>query len=249
MSRVAKFTTPRLEPSLDIVHGPKNGTYNGDGTATSHSACGLESPKSQWWTTWGAWIVPAVEATYGDEGHMSMWVGQEDAGTSLLQAGTEGILGGGYSAWYEWFPGPAITANLSISPGQTIIVSVGVVGGRNTDDPAALQDGGQVTLFNYSTGEVLLPIVVIEPPAADITEIPTETANWIVERPVVGSELSQLAGFGSAVMNGGALLLKNSAEIFLGENDKGTLLNMEDADGTSLAIAREEPELRILTAG
>jgi hypothetical protein len=79
--------------------------------------------------------------------------------------------------------------NFSVLPGQTIAVLVG-----------PLSDGsgrGAVTMVNYTTGYAL-PTIVVPIPTTDppITGVSSKCAEWIVERPTVGNQLTELVNFG-----------------------------------------------------
>jgi hypothetical protein len=213
-------------------------------------------------------MIPTVSVPPNGNGQFncSMWVGQVGGDpVSLLQAGVEhevssGWFGGpSYYPWLEWFPAESVKINnFPVAPGQTIIVMVGVVDGANQD---ALSGPGQVSMVNLSTGTGITPIVVpiptvdfngnaIDPP---ITKVPSEQANWILERP---SEVvngvptpNKLADYGAAVMNGGTFF-KDAEAIFVGEEDHGRILNMLGNDGvTTLSSAGEAPELMLQFTG
>jgi len=136
-----------------------------------------------------SWIVPAVGSSVTDT-YSAVWVGvggggQLDNDNSLIQTGTEQDFVGGqayYSAWYEMLPNYSITIeNMTISPGDSIQVQISLINPANNLWSISLADltNGQSFHqdFNYSSKQL--------------------SAEWVVERPEVNNQLSNLADFGS----------------------------------------------------
>jgi hypothetical protein len=230
MKRIKRFVTPELIVRRDLVHGPeRNLRPLADPSANLFGGSGwsglVVTDAPPYTQVWGTWMVPAVQVPPNQSGDFfsSTWVGLGGFGNAtLLQAGTEQDASLGYNlingfswsyfAWFEWFPAPSVQLGQSsaqfpgglpaftISPGQTVAVSVGVFG-----------DGsgrGLFSMANLETGLAITPIVV-PIPTVDFngnTIVPALTgpnlssAEWIVERPstTVSSVLTllELADYG-----------------------------------------------------
>jgi hypothetical protein len=120
------------------------------------------------------WVVPTARCTPGRATDASIWIGlggYTDASQALEQAGTDvdcGVHGhAGYSAWYELWPADSITLSLPVHPGDTITVTVAVVGTRVTFD-----------LLDRTTGATAQHVASMRQPDVSYAE-------WIVEAPTV----------------------------------------------------------------
>jgi hypothetical protein len=270
MSKIKKFVIPELTVISNVIHGPQV-LHDVTGTNSSWSGLTVTQPGA-FDTVWGNWIVPAATVPPGgaDDYYSSLWVGLND-NASLFQAGTEqdstlstGIFGGlssSYYAWYEWYPGPTVqVGQFPVTAGQGVIVTVGPQ--QYPGDPSASSGPGLVSMFNFSTGTAITPIVVqiptvdfngntITPP---ILGLPSVQVDWILERPTLVSNgtqsLSALADYGEAVIISGGALVKDVSAVTVGSNDQGTLLNMLADDGvTVLSTVAEIPELQFTFTG
>jgi len=109
---------------------------------------------------------------------------------TLIQTGTEQNSIGGqvtYRAWYELLPGTVLGINsLSISPGDIITASISLVN-PNTDT-------WSIEIHDVTNGQFFLRNVIYVSSAL--------SAEWIVERPTVGSRLETLADFGQVTFAG-----------------------------------------------
>jgi hypothetical protein len=277
MARIKTFKTPKLTVRAGIVHGPRNledlTNLPSGGKRVENSTnsiwSGLVANTALLYTQiWGGWTIPEVTAPGFSPCYSSMWIGLND-GRSLFQAGTEqDVLLPPISpentcyAWYEWFPGPSVSIDLAVLPGQAVSVNL---------EP--LSDGsgrGQVSMINYTTGVAITPIVVSPPPvdfngnpiSPAITGVPSFNAEWILERTSLaenGVPVPQaLADFGATgFLFGGAVELDSSTGgktafdlLTVGESDRGTLLNMLANDGvTVLSEAVERPGLVLFFTG
>ncbi len=133
----------------------------------------------------GVWMVPTV-APSATNTYSVAWVGvggQSDS--SLIQTGSEHSFINGeasYSLWYELLPDNAITIqNVSIAPGHQIAASITL-----TD---ANTDRWLIQITDATTGEGFTHTVNY-----DSSRL---TAEWIVERPNVNSQVATLADFGT----------------------------------------------------
>ena len=145
------------------------------------------------WTVTGV-TCPASGTTYssqwiGIDGYASETVEQDGTGASC-HAGTPA-----YNAWYEMYGDEAVddgyevplpSSSYPVSPGDAMTASVSFSGSKWT---LAIADTTRP--WNYSI-EIAQPA---QPPARS-------SAEWIVERPEVGSSLSALSDFGSASFTG-----------------------------------------------
>jgi hypothetical protein len=133
----------------------------------------------------GSWIVPNIAVSSGDR-FSAAWIGiggQVDA--SLIQVGTEHDCSGGeaeYSAWYELLPDLSVPiTTMTINPGDKIAASITLVNSTTNKWIVEMTDITTGALFNqvffYNSSRL--------------------SAEWIVERPLVGRSLSVLADFGS----------------------------------------------------
>jgi Peptidase A4 family len=264
MRAIREFVQPKLIRLQKTVHvRPKSIDGN---TSSIWSGLIISNPNTSYFTVWGTWTVPSVLAGLGGTGDFvsSIWVGLN--GDSLLQAGTEQDVsvspslffgGSSYYAWFEWFPANTVQLDgFSVSPGQTVVVSISPMSGT---------EGGLISFLNISTGVASSPLFApiptadfngnpIEPP---ITGIPSDSAVFILERPATSVQngvpvAGALANYGEAVMPSAGAVATTSdgaksdtnTPVTVGENDQGTLLNMLADDGvTVLSTAQEEPAL------
>jgi Peptidase A4 family len=133
----------------------------------------------------GSWIVPAVSPSQGDA-FSAIWVGIGGYGeNSLIQTGTlQGYRNGGftYYAWYELLPNTAIRIQgINVEPGDEMTASVSLVD--------ANQNSWLIEINDVTTGESFSKTVVYN--SARLS------AEWIVERPTISGNISDLASFGS----------------------------------------------------
>ncbi len=136
-----------------------------------------------------SWVVPQVNASTVD-GYSSAWVGlggQSDE--TLIQVGTEHNAFGGeanYRVWYELLPSYPVAINISIQPKDIIVASITLV------DSA--RDEWNIKIIDVTNGQAFSQIVVYNSTRS--------TAEWIVERPSVNSQVSKLSDFGSVTFTG-----------------------------------------------
>lgn len=117
----------------------------------------------------GTWIVPDIEAGNYIAAEAT-WVGIGGVHErSLIQAGTESFsLGNGdvaYLAWYELLPAYSIPVDLCVEPGDTVTVTIQVVG----------EDIWRISIRNVSRGDSFELTVPYE---SSYT-----SAEWVVEMP------------------------------------------------------------------
>ncbi len=130
------------------------------------------------------WTVPTVNVSAGNC-YSSAWIGiggQFDK--SLLQIGTEHDSVNGkekFSAWYEMLPDYAINIPMNISEGDSISASINLV---NTET-----DLWNLQLTDLTNSEGFSQNFVY-----NSTRL---SAEWIVERPTLNSQVSSLSNFGT----------------------------------------------------
>lgn len=164
-----------------------------------------------------SWYLPRVSWP-GRDGYSNAWVGL-GGGTSaqgqLLQAGTEHDVvctavrhrrcvstRTQYYAWIETYPqrGQERVTNLALSPGDAVEATVRWLPGEST---------ATFTLCNWRTSQCVS--------ASRTTRAPGSVAEFVVERPTLGSgRVSALANFG-AVTFSGAEVSDNSGHHRLGQ--------------------------------
>jgi hypothetical protein len=138
----------------------------------------------------GSWGVPQATRFENDHVttyHISCWTGIDGDGTSdVVQAGTHGLVEPdgttGFYAWFEWYPlneQQIDPVSFPVEPGDQVEVALAV------DAPNTLTYYfTNFTKNNYTQGQIVAPRGVT---------CAGNCAEWIVERPAINGELSQLA--------------------------------------------------------
>ncbi len=142
----------------------------------------------------GSWTVPAVTPTAVDT-FSAAWIGiggQSD--TTLIQTGSEHDSINGqavYSLWYEILPASSITiSSIQINPGDLISASITLVDAKTNSWLVEIDDvttGGCFTqncfgqTMDYNSSKL--------------------TAEWIIERPTVNNQISNLANFSTVTFS------------------------------------------------
>jgi hypothetical protein len=139
------------------------------------------------------WIVPRAQLAFGaTSGNVdsSSWVGLDGySNTDVLQAGTESDAsvsnGTGrvlYAAWIEWYPLPSVRVpNFAVSPDDELFVEV-----WNTTSSL-----GHAYIMNVTNHQS----VSLNFSAPNGTQLIGNSAEWIVERPLVGGVLATLTNY------------------------------------------------------
>ncbi len=133
----------------------------------------------------GSWVVPAVTNSTNDT-YSSVWIGiggQNDS--TLIQCGTDQLSINGqveYLAWYELLPAQSITINnITVSAGDQIDAEIQLVN--------QTQNQWTINLTDTTANESFQKNVFYNSSQL--------SAEWIIERPTVDGNLSQLANFGN----------------------------------------------------
>lgn len=137
-----------------------------------------------------AWIVPTVNVSALNNTFTAVWIGIGGYfDNTLIQVGTEqDSLGdrGDYSAWFELLPQFAITIDtITVSPGDQMNASIQLI------DPAT--DQWSIYIEDVTKGQTFQNAVYYSSYRL--------SAEWIVERPTTGRQLSILADVGTVVFD------------------------------------------------
>lgn len=172
-------------------------------------------------------VVPVAEqaigACTGSWDYEVSWVGIDGDGSSdVLQAGTQSdaYCSGStkatfYSFWYEWYPyGWVDVSNFPVTAGDDVFVEVW--------HTSATQ--GYAYMVNYQTNQA----VEIGFTAPSGTKLVGNSAEWIVERPSVGT-LATLTNYISDYFSDCYAYTENGAQYTPG--NAGTLFDMLDNSG------------------
>jgi hypothetical protein len=177
----------------------------------------------------GCWTVPSVTAAGGDPTHSSAWIGI-DGGLNgddyLIQTGTEQDWSGGsaqYSAWWEILTpseeNPATTIpSMTIHAGDAMCASITKGTGGNWT----------IALHDTSTGTHVSTVQAFAGPG--------ESAEWILERPVVCDPtcaLSTLADYGQTTFE---TLSVNGANPELVAAEGGLMLDCDPSSCTGAPV-------------
>jgi hypothetical protein len=144
----------------------------------------------------GHWIVPSVDSSKAP-GDSSSWVGVDGLGPEdgdLIQTGTEQDTAGGYYAWWEILPDPAV--RIVASHGQ----------------PAPVRPGDEMTAVVNETARSGVWIIYLQ----DVTRNwyfqqqsdysgPGHSAEWIEEAPTVTAGQASLPDFRTVTFSGTAI--------------------------------------------
>lgn len=201
--------------STGIVHRPHAslGTQKGvTGTNyTFENWSGIGVTDSSYFTANGSNVVatfsvPTLVSSVEDCSYApyftSIWTGMDGYnGTNddVLQAGVNVVActTPTYYAWYEWYTDGCsgssdacyeTEVSLSISPGDTVIVSVTYY----TSSPNAT-----AFIDDYTTG-YYVSVSYNQPSGNPGSSYQGSTAEWVVERPMVGGSIANLADYGTS---------------------------------------------------
>jgi hypothetical protein len=201
MARKPERLVPELRVS-GMYHGPIRSAVRGADAVNSSNWSGYAALGGA--TAWSSgsfffvqaeFIVPSVASPTcnGSWYYSAAWVGIDGfRSADVLQAGTEQDVGcnagqpalTSFYAWYEWYPlSEVVITNLAVKPGQSMFVQVRAI------SPTS----GRAYLQNLNSNQA----VTINVPAPSGTRLIGEAAEWIFERPSLGSTLTTLPNFGA----------------------------------------------------
>ncbi|XHH09406.1 MAG: G1 family glutamic endopeptidase [Candidatus Bathyarchaeia archaeon] len=171
-----------------------------------------------------SWIVPNVNISPGNT-YSSAWIGiggQFDK--SLIQVGTEHDSVDGkerFVAWYELLPDYAISVPLKISAGDLIYASINLI-----DNNTGLW---LMQLNDLTTGESFSKKVNY-----NSTYL---SAEWIVERPTLNGQISNLANFGYVTFSDAHVNIKGT--ILPMGNTSFSQIHLTDHQNTQLTTVSQ----------
>lgn len=183
----------------------------------------------------GSWTVPSVAVSTINT-FSAVWIGVGGQGDpTLIQVGSEHDSVGGkasYSLWYETLPANSVT-----------IPMIGVTPGDRISATITLEDGNAnhwlIKISDDSKGMPFSKLVTYNSSRL--------TAEWIIERPTVNNQLSNLANFGSVTFTditatvgdkAGTLTAFSNFEIFMQDRQNRDLVSVSSfsKDGSSFTV-------------
>lgn len=183
---VPKLTVTNIYNNMRIIHAPD--VHNGVEQSSNWSGYFTSSSYNQWDAAQGFFVQPTDYSTSSNK-YESSWVGLGGVNSgALIQDGTQ-MNAGQYGAWYEYLGNggagvPEINFNsINVNPGDQMYTYVSY----NPNDGNAY-----FYVEDESNGTSQSATVNLGSNYYDGT-----TAEWINERPEIGSQLSQLADYGS----------------------------------------------------
>lgn len=197
-----------------------------------------QSPQSVITGVNGSWTVPSVSISQNStlSYYSALWIGIGGFyDRTLIQCGTEQDSVNGqahYSAWFEVLPQYSRTImNFNVSPKDKIVASITLVDSTRNLWLIDLNDTNTKQAFhmniNYRSSML--------------------SAEWIVERPTFGNQLSNLANFGSGSFSNATAVVGNkvgaigsfpSYTIIMHDNQNNNLTNISPltSDGLGFTV-------------
>jgi hypothetical protein len=148
----------------------------------------LQNPQPNATAVSASWVVPLVVTSNTNDTYSAIWIGiggQFNNDSTLIQCGTEQDSIDGqarYFAWFELLPRLSTTIfSMFISPGDTMLASIQLANGTSNQWGISLTDTNSSQTFQRNF----------------IYDSSQLTAEWIVERPTVDGNISELMDFGN----------------------------------------------------
>ena len=185
------------------------------------------------------WTVPPVTplTSDGQVYFCSTCVGIDGDGSStdLLQIGvfgevtnSSGSIASQYLAWWQWYPGALVPLdNVPVKPGDVVdcYVSVGTPGGQVDYIVYILNKTTRVGTF-----------FEVKPPSG--TQLVGNCAEWIVERPTVSGQVSNLGNYGQVEFQNATAQVYDGVSVYKPvDANAGDILNMVDSSGKTITSA------------
>jgi hypothetical protein len=194
----ARHVMPHLAPG-NVKHGPYQTlpygdykSYNWSGYAVGNTLTSY-SP-SGFYAVDGTYVVPVAAQAYGactgGWVYSASWVGIDGYGSSdVLAAGTDSdaycsgsTKQASYTAWYAWYPaGEVKIGGFPIGPGDDIFIEVW----------SSSATVGHAYIMNYNTNQDVN--LTFNAPSG--TMLTGNSAEWVVERPLLGGTLTPLTNY------------------------------------------------------
>jgi hypothetical protein len=192
----------------DVSHS-LNGVTEGPASNSHWSGFVATGVPFEFWAASGQWRVPSVAASCLNC-YSSVWAGLDGwLNGNLVQAGTEQDcidIGKGfmtnYYAWTEAYPQqPTAQEVFSVSPGHSMYVYVYVGDSNGKMDPSA-GDYAWFIVQDQNTGQTFVSSTLLGPNFGFVGN----SAEWIVERPIVNGYFPELSDYGSVQMSDATFL-------------------------------------------
>jgi len=150
----------------------------------------LQKPQPQVTSVSASWTIPTINLSL-DTAYSAAWIGMGGQfDETLIQVGTEhdSVVGQEtYSVWYELLPRRPVTiSSIDVSPGDIVTASISL-----TDSAANMWT---IQIRDITTGNSFQRSLVYDSSML--------TAEWIVERPLIGGRISPLVDFGRITFTG-----------------------------------------------
>ena len=179
----------------------------------------------------GEWSVPNTfaEGVQGTPSHTSQWIGIDgDGSPNVVQAGSatdaKAGLGGSTHLWYEWTPQPSVKiTNIGANPGDVIY---GLI-------CAPAPTTATISLVNMTNGT--MTTFSVHPPATG-TALVGNSAEWVVEAPLINNVQSVPGHFGVVFFDNAFAGTAANASLDGGQADD--LISMVQ-NGVTLSVPRE----------
>jgi hypothetical protein len=179
-----------------------NTPSNVNGSSGNWSGIELQQTAASFGWVAGTWKVPSVTGESGQTSFSSTWVGIDGDGTAdLVQTGTEQDASATDAAqvftfrvWTEFLPQQpteSIVANATISPGDEIFAELSIANAGGSPDLSGFF--GYFVIMNLTQGWTSQVYT-----QRGTTTVGGSEAEWIVERPTLGSSLTDLANYSTA---------------------------------------------------
>ena len=220
---------PQTQPSTGVT-GPAASSFS-----SSSNWSGYEATGGTFTSVSGTWTVPSVSAT--TTGADATWVGVGGIDTrDLIQAGTQATVQGGeiqYEAWIEMLPASSRQISLTVSPGDSVTVSITQQSGNNW----AIDMKNNTTGAHYGT--------TVQYASSN------SSAEWVQEAPSAGRGTLPLDDFGTlsftgatAVRDGKTMDLKalgaQAITMINGARQPLATPSVVGADGASFSVTRTQ---------
>lgn len=183
----------------------------------------------------GDWVVPNVyPPTQNQWYYCANWIGLDgDGSTDVCQAGMIcSVFQSGNSItrsiypWHEWYPSSWVEiTNLTINPGDLISMLI-----------CTPQGAGSTTAtiyFGNQTSGVSTSYTITAPSG---TKLAGNSAEWIVETPIVGGVLTQMPDYGEVFFSSCEGYLTNGSAVNGGTGNNINLVQSEKTISTGTLI-------------
>lgn len=171
----------------------------------------------------GHWTVPIVDCTGVPDTVLGVWVGIDGLlSPTVEQVGTATECRQGRAtsyAWTEIYPGPPLTIAQPLRPGDVIDAAVTYIGGAQFDLSVNDTSAG----WRYSERRQAVGR--------------RDSAEWIVEAPVINGKLTTLANFGTVAFSDAGATIDGQDRRLGGTGQWTSSLHMVAPSGRGRAVA------------